>query len=225
MDSKKQSDYPIRFWFYSICFLSAFINISGLLEFSYSLSHYTGNLIDVARILFTKSQHESLAILALLATCFVTGGITGGYINRQQSFAFEPKYGKTQLILGLFMILIYFTIPEKWIYLCFSALTLGIENSLIRSYKGFSFRTTHVTGTLSDLGTYISYYLQGNKSAGWKVIFEISLVITFFLGTAAGLLIYPYLGEKIFPFSGILFIFSGITYAWIISRKKKEAPE
>ncbi|MEG1294690.1 MAG: YoaK family protein [Clostridium sp.] len=202
----------IRIWIYCICFLSAFINMCGYLHYSYSLSHYTGNIIDIALRFFDDDKSEAIGVIGSLIFFFVCGGIVGGFINRNKEFAFESRYGNTQLIFGVVLVFLYFLFPVKWFYLFFCALLLGIENSLIRSYNGLGFRTTHVTGTLSDLGTYISYYLQGNRQAGWKIMFEISLVVSFFLGSITGIFLYVHLRGHIFLLAGILFILSGLIY-------------
>lgn len=74
------------FLIYSISFLSAFINISGFLEFSYSLSHYSGNLIDVVLDMFQKMRFSVIIILFGLLICFAIGSVIAAFINKQQIF-------------------------------------------------------------------------------------------------------------------------------------------
>ncbi len=201
-----------RIWIYSVCFLSSFINISGFLEFSYSLSHYTGNLVDVVIGLFNEIRLSTILVFCGLFTCFMLGATLAAFVNKEKDFALQSRYGEVQLSIGIIILFIYFIIPDKWIYIFVFSAILGVQNGLIRTYNGLGFRTTHITGTLSDLGSFIGYYLAGDKTAGWKIIFETCLLISFTLGTAFGVIIYLWLQSKIFIIAGALYILSGIIY-------------
>lgn len=208
----KYRDLLTRIWIYSVSFLSAFVNISGFLEFSYSLSHYSGNLVQVIVGMFNEVGFNTIIVFCGLFTCFMFGATLASFINKDKDFELQSRYGEVQFCIGIIILMIYFIFPDRWVYIFTLSTILGVQNGLIRAYNGLGFRTTHITGTLSDLGSFIGYYLAGDKQSGWKVIFEACLLISFSLGTAAGIAVYLWIQSKIFIAAGMLYVFSGILY-------------
>ena len=153
-----------------------------------------------------------IIILFGLLICFAIGSAIAAFINKQQTFSVQKKYGIVQFCIGLILLFIYFVTPDKWIYIFILSVILGVQNGLIRSYKGLGFRTTHVTGTISDIGSYFGYHLLGDKKAAWKMIFDLCLLMSFSLGTASGILIYLWMKSMIFIVAGLLYIFTALIY-------------
>ena len=56
---------------------------------------------------------------------------------------------------------------------------IGVENGLFISYKGVVVRTSHITGSLTDMGVYIGHCIKGKTEDKWKVFF--CLFILFFI--------------------------------------------
>ena len=218
----KRYDYLVRIWIFGISFLSALINLVALSKYAYSLSHYTGNFIDLVIDFLRDHRFETIATLAGISLCFVIGSALATGINRQEDFSVNHRYGELQISIGILILLVYFLIPEKWVYLFLLSTILGSQNGLIRTYKGFSFKTTHVTGTLTDLGSYIGYRIRGDKSAGWKIAFDAGLLFAFGAGSAVGYLLYREAGDRSFFWCGIAYLLWGVFYLFLRSRMRSE---
>jgi uncharacterized membrane protein YoaK (UPF0700 family) len=39
----------------------------------------------------------------------------------------------------------------------------GLQNAMVSTYSGAIIRTTHITGTVTDLGAMIGQYLRGHR--------------------------------------------------------------
>lgn len=92
--------------------------------------------------------------------------------------------------------------PATLVLLGLLALTCGVQNNLFLVEKNLVFRTTHLTGTTSDLATHLAriiFKVHSNPEHHW---FEIRLaiirtltILAFFAGAAAGFLAYRSLGR------------------------------
>ena len=102
--------------------------------------------------------------------------------------------------------------------MAFLAFSLGIENGLIRSIRGFGFKTTHMTGTFSDLGSMIGYKMQRIPDTGWKIRLELCLVLAFIAGSVLGLLAFDPLLDNAFVVGGCGYIAIGLLYIWLRRR-------
>ena len=110
------------------------------------------------------------------------------------------------------ILLLYFFYDKEVLFLLFFSMAFGIQNGLIRSYKGMGFKTTHVTGSLSDMGTYLGYYIRGEKDSSWKIVFQFMLLVSFFSGTFVGIVMHTYLKHSMLMIAGILYILSGLFF-------------
>ncbi|MGL5228403.1 MAG: YoaK family protein [Bacteroidales bacterium] len=211
----------IKIWIYSVCLLSAYVNMSGFLAYAYSLSHYTGNLTYIVENL-TLHYYRSTIMLLFLCISFILGGTVAALINKNKEFQLESKYGEVQFGIGIIMLLLNTVLYEENLFIYFLSFSLGVQNGLIRSYRGLGFRTTHMTATFTDLGLFIAYALRGEKDMGWKIRFEISLMISFALGTLLAILLFDKFQIKIFLFAAVGYILSGIFYFCLKQIYKKK---
>lgn len=201
----------IRIWIYSVSFLSAFVNMTGVLAFGYSLSHYSGNYTTIFEDI-THHAFQTALILIVLSISFVLGSVIASFVNADKDFRLESKYGEIQFVIGICLIIIYLFFYNEDHIIYFLSCVLGTQNGLIRSYRGMGFKTTHVTGTLTDLGTYIGYAIRGERNVVWKISFEIALLTAFGAGTLLSVLLFPVFGDRLFILASIGYILSGLIY-------------
>ena len=106
----------------------------------------------------------------------------------------------------------------------FLAMAMGMQNSFTTMFFGAFARTTHMTGTTTDLGIEIGKVLRGNTDNMWKIPFFITCIIIFIIGNAAGVLWVGISGNNftlmLFP-SVLLPIFVGVVILWVYSIKSK----
>lgn len=211
VETKKQYTI-IKLWIYIVCVLSAFTNIAAYMAYTIAVSHHSGNVIYI----FTYPTHQIsiniILLLIVLVVLFTIGSIVAAFINKNEDFKMEHKYGEVQLVIGIGLLLLYVLPVHMYVFVSYLTLALGVENGLIRSFRGLGFKTTHITGTLSDMGSMIGYWMQKIEGARWKAIFEISLFVGFLFGTFIGVVIFKWIGDTIFILSGISYIALGIVY-------------
>lgn len=106
----------------------------------------------------------------------------------------------------------------------FLAMVMGMQNSFTTLFFGGFARTTHMTGTTTDLGIEIGRVLRGNMDNLWKIPFFITCMTMFVIGNAAGVIWVQITGEyftlMLFP-SVILPIFVGIVILLTYNMKVK----
>lgn len=213
-------DRAIQIWIYSVSFLSAFINMAGFMAFAYALSHYSGNYTLIIEDIYNHGYNTALVLL-LLSLSFTIGGFISAFVNVNKEFKLESKYGEIQFVIGIMMLFLYVVFYNEDLFIYFLACALGTQNGLIRSYRGVGFKTTHVTGTFTDLGTFIGYMVRGEANMGWKIKFEVFLLLSFALGTLLSIVLFGYMKEKIFIPGAIGYLLSGIFFFILRGRSEK----
>jgi hypothetical protein len=92
--------------------------------------------------------------------------------------------------------------PPSLILLALLALTCGIQNNIFLVERNLVFRTTHVTGTTSDLATHLARICFGYHRSPDAKLLEVRLaairavsILAFFSGAAAGFVAHRTLGR------------------------------
>lgn len=213
-----------------MAFLAGAINAGGYFAFSRYTSHVTGSMSLLADVLYL--QEWSVAIIATISVlCFVAGAAHSGWVILwTQQMRFRGSFGFSMwleavylLIFGLFGITAMewnfggsdFIMPSLALFLlCF---IMGMHNTVITLLSGSSIRSTHMTGTATDLGIEISralYYskqhhprlphVRVNKPKMWLLS---GLMLSFLLGGIVGVWGYHLVGHHFaLPVSAVLFI-------------------
>ena len=224
------SDARFRRLGYIMAFLAGAINAGGFFAFSRYTSHVTGSMSLLADVLYL--QEWSVAIIATISVlCFVAGAAHSGWVILwTQQMRFRGSFGFSMwleavylLIFGLFGIAAMewdfggsdFIMPSLALFLlCF---IMGMHNTVITLLSGCAIRSTHMTGTATDLGIEISralYYskqhhprlphVRVNKPKMWLLS---GLMLSFLLGGVVGVWGYHLVGHHFaLPVSAVLFI-------------------
>ena len=83
----------------------------------------------------------------------------------------------------------------RWL-LWLAAAACGLQNAMIGTYSGAVVRTTHVSGIVTDLGTYLGQWLRGVHVDARRVRLYGALFSGFLGGGIASSLVFPYWGER-----------------------------
>jgi uncharacterized membrane protein YoaK (UPF0700 family) len=75
----------------------------------------------------------------------------------------------------------------------FAAAALGLQNAMTSSFRGMSIRTTHFTGTVTDLGLMLGRSRQDGIQK-WKAAILVTTLLLFLGGGIAGILFGVHLG-------------------------------
>jgi hypothetical protein len=62
----------------------------------------------------------------------------------------------------------------------------GVQNGMSSLYSANLLRTTHLTGTTTDIGLLIGASLRGNRVNEWKLWILIGLAVSFWTGSLVG---------------------------------------
>ena len=96
---------------------------------------------------------------------------------------------------------------------------LGLQNGLTSKYSGSIIRTTHVTGTVTDIGLLLGRMAIGQWKDMWKLKLLSSLWMSFFLGGVVGSYFHSLIGSYTMLLNSIFFLIIGILYSIIIGRE------
>jgi uncharacterized membrane protein YoaK (UPF0700 family) len=68
------------------------------------------------------------------------------------------------------------------------AMACGLQNATTSSYFGLMIRTTHVTGTVTDIGVMLGHWLRHRHIERRKLVFMVGVVAAFGTGVWVGAL-------------------------------------
>ena len=74
------------------------------------------------------------------------------------------------------------------------AMACGLQNAMTSSYCGLMIRTTHVTGTVTDIGVMLGHWLRHRQIEWWKLRFLLSVFCAFGVGGVLGAMADNWLG-------------------------------
>lgn len=172
LDAGQISDFRFRLLGYLMAFLAGAINAGGFFAVSSYTSHISGALSHVADQL-VDAQWQG-ALLALSGVVFFILGATHAswIILWTKRHRFRSGYGLSMwfeavylLIFGLFGVALEYGLAmfqPTLLLLCF---IMGMHNTVMTVLSGSAIRSTHMTGTGTDLGIELSkalYYSRKN---------------------------------------------------------------
>lgn len=182
----------------SICLMSILKNPVG---------YVTGNLT-----LAGQSVENGNLVLFIhfitLVLCFLLGSIISGLVIKGQNFKIDKRYSMSIILQIAFLaiaITLLFNGLHKAAYLL--SLVMGMQNAMTTHYGSALIRTTHMTGTTTDLGILIAQWLKGYKIKFWKMKLNASLIIGFSCGAIGGTLMYHYFTVSALFFSFVFYFF------------------
>ena len=198
------------FLIFSLCVLSGFLNVSTILMFSVSSSHYTGNITNAILNFYNYKYDKVFYIVGSLIT-FTTGGMVCGVLFHKKQFKFMKRYGILLIALGIIYMFVLF-LKNTMLVLFFTTFLLGIQNGMYMFYKHILVRTTHFTGYLSDMGFSVGRIIMGHKEDIELLKFYLTSIISFVIGCVISLNLVSLLDINVFYISSIFYIMLGLYY-------------
>jgi uncharacterized membrane protein YoaK (UPF0700 family) len=172
-----------------LVFLSAAVNSCLFVNLGTSVSHLQGDLTKVASHTINASPLLTREVPYLITTtgCFVLGAVAAGFFIRHPPLDFKRPYGRALLAIGVSFIGAHLSVISfPLLSIGIAGLACGFQNALATHYHGLLFRTAHITGLLTDLGTQVGMKLRGDDVPGWKIYAPLCLVSSFVLGVMFG---------------------------------------
>jgi uncharacterized membrane protein YoaK (UPF0700 family) len=196
----------------ALAFVAGAINAGGFLAVAQYTSHMTGIVSAIA-------DHLALGALGLLwgaagaLASFLLGAVCSSVMvnfarqRRMSSLYAYPLLLEAVLLLGFGLFgsrltsIERLSVPATVMLLCFM---MGLQNAVISKLSKSEIRTTHITGTITDIGIELGKMLHWNApgtppqdivAANWiKLRFLTALATCFFIGGVVGALGFKHLG-------------------------------
>lgn len=165
------ADFRFRLLGYVMAFLAGAINAGGFFAVARYTSHVTGALSIAADVAYLGDwQTALLSLLGVMA--FILGATHAGWTvlwaNRQR---FRSAYGLSMWLEAGYLLLFalsglvlppYTFAGQLWLLwlLCF---IMGMHNTVMTTLSGSVIRSTHMTGTATDLGIELAKALYYQK--------------------------------------------------------------
>ena len=128
-------------------------------------------------------------ILSYIGGAFLSGAMIPTF--HRKAWELGPEYGPCFLVgTTLYVLASIFAdkSPEGGVYYYLTAACNGLQNGMTSMYSSNLIRTTHLTGTTTDIGVILGQLARGHNKLAWKLYVLLLLMMSFVLGS---LLSYP----------------------------------
>jgi len=169
----------------AVC-LSGFIHVNSD-EVRQSVAGVTG-LYTASAIAAGDGDIKTYKFMIGTIFSVMAGSCISSTLNpRPVAFEISPSFGGTFIIGAMFSCLgsvAALQNQRREFYLV--AISNGIMNGVSSMYTANLIRTTHLTGTTTDIGLFIGQWLRGNRTNNWKLYILAGLATSFWLGGLVG---------------------------------------
>lgn len=176
-----------------IC-LSGFITPDSATWDRQSTSGFTGAyttsalaLVDTDQEILVTPNIQYFGRQICMILSFIAGSAISAILNpRPAPWRLAPMYAITFFIGAIFMciaaVLSSVELEGRTHFYFFVAAANGVQNGISSMYSANLIRTTHLTGTSTDIGLFVGQYLRGNRKNTWKLEILIGLAFSFWIG-------------------------------------------
>ena len=216
-----------------LCVTAGFVNAAGFLGFSVLTTNVTGHAALFAERIamedWKTSRVIALWMFLFLAGAFVSSLIVS-FIGRNQRFSYViPILVEMAILFGVAVFGYRYdgSLVANEIFAGGLLFAMGLQNSLVSIVSGSVVRTTHLTGTFTDLGIELGQIFQKtteDKTALKSRIKLRSAIIFFFMcGALAGAYLFKLLSFYAFfiPLAILAFTLLADVYRITIKRYYK----
>jgi uncharacterized membrane protein YoaK (UPF0700 family) len=180
---------------------AGFVNAAGFLAFSVLTTNVTGHAALFAERI-AQQDWKTARVVALWMCLFLAGAFVSSLI--------VSRIGKNQRFSYVIPILIEITIltsvagfgykyngtlVAKEVFAGSLLFAMGLQNSLVSMISGSVVRTTHLTGTFTDLGIELGQIFQKNQDRRGlvsKIKLRSTIIFFFMTGALAGAYMFRY---------------------------------
>jgi len=143
-------------WSLALC--AGFVNAVAFRSWGVFVSHMTGDTTSIGMRI--EGYHAGrvdffpLGVSVAILFSFLGGAFLCGMLidKNQVHFGGKSFYG-IALIGNATLLMISMLVPRHQLAACFAAAASGLQNAMCTSHFGAIVRTTHVTGTVTDIGS------------------------------------------------------------------------
>jgi uncharacterized membrane protein YoaK (UPF0700 family) len=191
-------------------FSAGMINIGSLLLFFSFSSNITGHYAVLASEIVKGNIYQTVVVFSWILLFFLgsfTSNLAVIHLNHKNSYI-AHSIPLVLEILCLIAVSIYGdnfygeTLAETEVLLAIMLFAMGLQNGLTASISNFSIKTTHLTGTTTDLGILFSMFtkkeFRNNKNLKERAKLLSSITVFYLIGAVLAGFTYVSLGFKMF---------------------------
>lgn len=190
----------------TLSFVAGATNAGGFLAVSQYTSHMTGIVAHIADSLMLGIYDLALAAFGALLAFVCGAACTAIMVSYARRHRLESEYAMPLLLEAALLMLFgamgaqlhdvqsLLFVPVTVLLLCF---IMGLQNAVATQLSGAQIRTTHVTGTVTDLGLELGHMLYWNRSkysdgrqpvkANRRRLYSLmAILLFFFIGALTG---------------------------------------
>lgn len=170
-----------------LCLTAGYLNAVSLLLLNRTTTHTTGLMTKTSAALAQGELALFLEHFAQLAGFVVGATVSSVMVGAHKKFKGGNHHTRVLSCIAVLVALAAFvsqdTVFLAGVLISFAA---GMQNAMTTYYSGAIVRTTHVTGTLTDMGTEMAQLLLGRNKHPWKLQVLGCFTLGFFLGGCLG---------------------------------------
>lgn len=199
-------------------FAAGMINIGSLLLFFSFSSNITGHYAILASEIVKGNLYQVAVVFAWIFFFFLgsfISNLTVIHLNQKNSYI-AHSIPLILEIICLMAVSVYGdylyteTLAETEFLLTLMLFAMGLQNGLTASISNFSIKTTHLTGTTTDLGILFSMFtkkeFRNNKSLQQRAKLLSSIMLFYLIGAIVAGFTYTYLDFKMFYVVSIVLV-------------------
>ena len=170
-----------------LAFMAGIVNATGFLGVQHQgITHLTGTTTLLGTAIGAGDVARMLHFAAMIGA-FLAGCVASGMIIQDATLQLGRRYGVVLAIEALLLVVAVPLLGSGHLagdYLASAA--CGLQNAMVSTYSGAVLRTTHFSGTLTDLGIFLGHRLRGLPVDARRVRLLLALVGAFLAGAVAG---------------------------------------
>jgi len=133
-------------------------------------------------------MHAAIVTLSIILA-FMAGAAFGGFIVGAETLGPGRRYGISLIFEGALLAFATVCLLSGGSFgVSLIAMACGLQNATSSSYFGLMIRTTHVTGTVTDIGVMMGHLLRHRHIERRKLVLMVGVVAAFGGGVVAGAL-------------------------------------
>lgn len=178
-----------------IAFFDSKFTVANVSGYGTQIGLSIGSNIDQ---LNNNDLNINIVYVISIFSSFIFGATISGILLPNSKFEFEHSYGRVLLLEAVLLLIAFFCDKygenDQQLWLFPAAMACGMQNAMTTSFSGNVLRTTHLTGTATDIGIIFGRHLRGLQSELWKLALFLPMTLGFILGGCCGYYAYKFIG-------------------------------
>lgn len=197
---------------------AGFVNAACFLAFSVLTTNVTGHAALFAERL-AMQDWQTARVVALWMFLFLAGAFISSlivsFIGRNQRYSYVvPILIETGILLTVALTGYRYnnSLVDKELFAGSLLFAMGMQNALVSMVSGSVVRTTHLTGTFTDLGIELAQIFQkskeGREPLKARIKLRLAIIFFFMAGALGGAYLFHYLSFRAFYFPVAILLFT-----------------